>query len=314
MIYNYIDMHCDSLLKGLEDGQLYARPENMLDVKRMLSAGQMAQFFAVFFPPTVQDTQALFSKARALLLDTVAAHSDSIAMAYSAGDIARNRAAGRTSALLTLEDGRIVDGHLDRLEELFDAGVRAIALTWNGKNCFGHPNSPDPQEMAQGLTDFGKAAVGEMNRLGILIDASHLSDGSFWDVLALSQKPVAATHSNCRALCNHPRNMTDRMLTALGDKGGVVGVNFAPDFLTEDGLKTSRLEDLCRHILHILKVAGEDAVGLGTDFDGIDGDFELGTPGDLDRLFDALQQKGLTPRQLDKFTQGNALRLLGDAL
>lgn len=327
MVYRYIDMHCDSLLKGIMDGRLYDHPRNMLDVSRMASACQGAQFFAVFFPPRPPDgsrppvgaaplppDDALFEKARGLLLDTVTAHPDVIQMACSATDIEQNMKAGLCSAVLTIEDARAVDGDMEKLRWFYRAGVRAMSLTWNGQNCFGHPNAPDHMKMRLGLTDFGKDAISEMNNLGILVDVSHLSDGGFWDVAELSVKPFVATHSNCRALCDHPRNLADEMIQALASKGGVSGVNFAPQFLTPDGKHESRVEDICRHVLHFIDVGGEDSVGLGTDFDGIDGQFEIGQPTEMEKLFDALRHKGLSERQLEKFSNGNVLRVMRDAL
>jgi membrane dipeptidase len=321
-------MHCDSLLKGIDDHQLYDRPGNMLDVSRMILAGQGAQFFAVFFPPKPSDDvrppagvrpmplsdDALFERARSLLLDTAAAYSSVLRMVYNAGDIRENMRAGLISALLTVEDGRAVNGDMARLGWFFNAGVRVMGLTWNAPNCFGHPNSPDPGAMALGLTEFGREAIHEMNTLGILIDVSHLSDGGFTDVAALSKKPFAATHSNCRALCGHPRNLTDGMIRMLASAGGVAGVNFMPGFLTSDGGRESRVEDICRHVLHFINTGGEDCVALGTDFDGIDGAFEIGQPTEMSKLFDALEQRGLSERQLEKFAFSNVLRVLSDAL
>jgi membrane dipeptidase len=319
MKYNYIDMHCDTLLKEIEDGRLYNNSANMLDIHRMALAGQGAQFFAVFFPPKTPEgvqlpDDALFAKARQLLLDTAAAHPDVLRMAYTASDIERSVEAGCCAAVLTIEDARAVDGDLLNLRRFYDAGVRAMSLTWNFKNCFGYPNSPDPEIMCRGLADFGREAIPEMNRLGILIDVSHLSDGGFADVATLTSKPFAATHSNCRALCDHPRNMTDAMIRTLADKGGVAGINFAPDFLSPDSNGESRIRDLCRHVLHFIDVGGEECVGLGTDFDGIHGQFEVGQPTDMEKLFDALLQNGMSERQLEKFAFLNVLRILLDVL
>jgi membrane dipeptidase len=318
MVYRYIDMHCDSLLKGIEDNRLYDRPGNMLDICRMASADQGAQFFAVFFPPKpmlpATSDDELFERARTLLLETAAAHPGVLRMAFNAADIKAHMSDGLISAVLTVEDGRAVRGDMTRLRRFYESGVRAMALTWNGPNCFGYPNSADDADMRLGLTDFGKEAIAEMNAMGMLVDVSHLSDGGFWDVAALSEKPFVATHSNCRALCGHQRNLTDEMIRALAKKGGVAGINFHPVFLASDGKHESRVEDLCRHVLHFIDIGGEDCVGLGTDFDGIDGTFEIGRPTEMTKLFDALFQTGVTERQLEKFAFGNVLRVMSDTL
>ena len=325
----FIDMHCDTLLHSFADGELFSRPKNMLDISGMAAAGQGTQFFAVFFPPlpdpnnppppdvvipVFPEDDEYFEKATNALINAVDAHSDVIGMAYNADDIKRLNNKGRSAAVLTIEDGRFVNGDMEKLRRLHKTGVRAMSLTWNSANCFGYPNSMDSAIMNAGLTDFGKAAVAEMNELGMLIDVSHLSDGGFWELIELSKKPIVATHSNARVLCGHQRNLTDEMIKALAQNGGVSGINFCPEFLTEDGSQLCRIDDLCRHILHFINVGGEDCVGLGTDFDGISGKFEVGKPTDMHLLFDALKERSLSERQLEKFAYGNVLRLMSDTL
>ncbi len=321
MGYPYVDMHCDTLLRSMLKGSssLYDG-EGMQSIKKMREAGQMCQFFAVFFPPRdmpaqdgfqLPEDEVLWRMLTDNLTKEVEAHSDIIAMARSAEEIRDNFAAGKMSAVLSIEDGRMVNGDMERLISLKEQGVCAISLTWNFPNCFGAPNSKDRTVMNTGLTPFGKEAVGVMNDLGILVDVSHLSDGGFWDVVKLTRKPFVATHSNCRALCPHTRNLTDEMIRALSEKGGVSGINFGPEFLNADtACKDSRVEELVAHVLHFIKVGGEDCVGLGTDFDGIGGSFEIGHPTEMDKLFAALSQKGLTERQLDKLGSGNVLRVM----
>lgn len=321
----YIDMHCDTLgvcLRGETD--IFELDSTMLDIKRMAAAGQAAQFFAVFFRPEGESLPSgaplpaddeFFDLHRNLLLGSIAAHGESLALARSAGDIERNRAGGKVSAVLTLEDGRAVDGKLERIRAFYERDVRVITLTWNGENCFGSPNSRDKRVMSRGLTAFGAQAVEYMNELGMLIDVSHLSDGGFWDVARMSRKPFAATHSNCRSLSPHPRNLTDEMILALAGRGGVAGLNFFPPFLSSapDGMR-SRVEDMCRHVMYMLNAGGEDCIALGSDFDGIHGRLEIGSPTDMHLLFDALKKAGLNARQLEKFAYGNVLRVLRDCL
>lgn len=321
----FIDMHCDTLgacLRGERD--IFSLPDRMLDIRRMAAAGQAAQFFAVFFRPEgetlpdgspLPDDDAFFEMHRALLLQSAAAHADRFALAHSAEDIEKNRAEGKISAILTLEDGRAVRGELERLRWFYERDVRVITLTWNGENCFGSPNSADACVMGRGLTPFGMQAVEYMNELGMLVDVSHLSDGGFWDVCRISEKPFAATHSNCRALAPHTRNLTDEMIRALAERGGAAGLNYFPPFLSPDPQENrSRVEDMCRHVLHMLKVGGEDCIALGSDFDGIYGELELASPEDVPGLFAALEKAGLTPRQLEKFAYGNVMRVLRESL
>lgn len=334
--YQYADMHCDTLLYGVGKGlnDIYEMSEAMLDIKRLKQADVLCQFLAVFFPPRpdmltpeqrarhlqsgrpeMPPDEELFSKAVKLMQDSMAAHKDIIRQAYNYDDVMKNKEQGLVSGVLTIEDGRIVNGSFDRLEQLAKTGVRAIALTWNFENCFGAPNSRDPKIMSKGLTAFGKEAIEAMNELGILVDVSHLSDGGFYDVAKISKKPFVATHSDCRALAAHPRNLTDGMIRILAEKGGVSGINFAPAFLDDTpGNEESRISDMVRHVKHFIEVGGEDCVGIGTDFDGIGGHLEVGEPGQLAFLFDALEKAGITPRQIDKIASGNVLRVMKETM
>ncbi len=333
--YQYADMHCDTLLYGVGKGlnDIYEMPEAMLDIKRLKQADVLCQFLAVFFPPRpdmltpeqraerlklrpqMPPDEELFSKAVKLMQDSMAAHKDIIRQAYNYEEVMKNKEQGLVSGVLTIEDGRIVNGSFDHLEQLAKTGVRAIALTWNYENCFGAPNSKDPKIMSKGLTAFGKEAIEAMNELGILVDVSHLSDGGFYDVAKISKKPFVATHSDCRALAAHPRNLTDEMIRILAEKGGVSGINFAPAFLDDTpGNEESRVSDMVRHVKHFIEVGGEDCVGIGTDFDGIRGHLEVGEPGRLALLFDALENAGITPRQIDKIASGNVLRVMKEVM
>lgn len=322
-MYSYVDMHCDTLLRTLQgDSGLLYENSGMQSLKLMQEAKQMCQFFAVFFPPRHEEhvpamppDDEFFRILCGNLHKEVAKHSDFIAMAHNYDEIMSNWEKGLSSAVLTVEDGRLVDGSMEKLHFLYEQGVRAIALTWNFANCFGFPNSKDADIMDKGLTDFGKEAIEEMNRLGILIDVSHLSDGGFYDVAKLSRKPFIASHSNCRVLTPHQRNLTDDMIKVLAEHGGVSGINFCPAFISQNVESTkSRVEDLAAHVLHFIKVGGEDCVGIGTDFDGVEGELEIAHPTQMTLLFDALEKRGVTPRQLDKLASGNVLRVIKEAM
>ena len=326
MDYSWIDMHCDSLLRAYRNGA-----DSLWDgaghqsLKKMAESGQMLQFFAVFFPPrpseekesglpesrgpkTPAEDLAYFLKLREMLAEQLSAHADRAAPVLNAEEIRRNAAKGIASAMLTVEDGRIVDSDIHRIAWLREMGVRAIGLTWNHPNCLGFPNSRDPQENRRGLTPFGREAVLVMNRQGILVDVSHLSDGGFFEVAEISQKPFVASHSNARAVVDHPRNLSDEMLLRLADRGGVTGLNLVPEFLNDRDLPGT-VEMLLAHARHIVRIAGEDSLGIGSDFDGFDGACEISSPSQMPLLFRAME-KEFTPRQIDKFTSGNVLRVL----
>ena len=237
--------------------------------------------------------------------------SSSIAITHNYDELITNRDNGKMSAILTVEEGGILHNKMEYLEELYRQGIRLITLTWNYENCIGYPNSREPERMKQGLKPFGIEVVRRMNELGMLIDVSHLSDGGFWDVVQYSTKPFVASHSNARTLCPHPRNLTDEMIRALAEKGGVAGVNFYPYFLRENGKAT--VVDIANHAWHLYQIGGEDVVAIGTDFDGFDeGELNITHIGDMHRVYDAMVQRGFTPRQMDKILNGNILRVLQD--
>ena len=176
-------------------------------------------------------------------------------------DIDRAIAAGKIAAFLSIEGGEALAGSLGVLRMLYKVGVRSLTLTWNGRNELGDGVGAS----GKGLTAFGRAVVREMNDLGMLVDVSHLSERGFWDAMKVSTQPLIASHANCRALCDHPRNLTDAQIRAVAGQGGVIGVTFVPDFL---GGETPSVDNVLDHIDHMIAVGGEDCVGLGSDFDG----------------------------------------------
>ena len=321
----YIDMHCDTLLKGVreEREEIYELPEAMADVKRLKEAQVICQFFAIFFPPKqsqypegikpLPEDEELFKKAREIFQNTIQKHGEVLGQAVNYQEVIRQQEAGRVAGILTMEDGRAVLGSFERLQYFYSQGVRLISLTWNYENCFGAPNSKDVKIMQRGLTSFGKEAVGVMNDLGILVDVSHLSDGGFWDVAALSKKPFVASHSNCRSLCNHTRNLTDEMIHSLAEHSGVAGVNFEPTFLQE-GKQESTMERIAAHIKHFVQIGGEECVGIGTDFDGIQGVFEVGEPTAMERLFAYLHRSGFSEDLIEKIAYRNVFRVIKESM
>lgn len=323
----FIDMHCDSLMKLManpENTDLYDSPVTSVDFKRMKEGGQMAQFFAIFMLPEeawkmvdidpVSDEDYI-AGCRNILNKNLEKYAPFAAPAETASEIEANYSSGKPSAVLTMEDGRAVLGKMENLERFYDMGVRAIALTWNYENCFGFPNSADAALMQKGLKPFGKEAVEYMQELGILVDVSHLSDGGFYDVADICRKPFAATHSNCRALSPHQRNLTDEMIRILGDAGGVSGINFSPNFLNEDiTAQNSTAFLMAKHARHMADTGGIECVGLGSDLDGIEGDLEVYDCAQLWRLEDALIKEGFSSSEIEKIFYKNVLRVMKDAI
>ena len=314
-----IDMHCETFwLMMRKKGVSLQKNDLCIDIEKMKKAGSMAQFFASFIHMSEFNGVNAVEEAYQYALEMIAYGkaelgkcSDSISIAHNFNELIANRDSGKMSAVLTVEEGGIINNKMEYLEELHRQGIRLITLTWNHENCIGFPNSREPEVMNQGLKPFGVEVVKRMNELGMLIDVSHLSDGGFWDVMEYSTKPVVASHSNARALCNHPRNLTDEMIKALAKKGGVVGVNFYPYFLHESGKAT--MEDISEHLWHMYQVGGEDVIAFGTDFDGFDeGELDISHMGEMNLVYEAIKKRGFTERQMDKILNGNILRVLRD--
>lgn len=320
-----IDMHCDTLMKAYFTNRedIYDNPDFDLDIKRMKENGVMSQFFAIFVPSKkayekigkeyISDDEYIETCAK-IYRQTLERYPDIVRKATSASDIERNFKDGFVSAVLSMEDGVAVQGDMKKLDHYYDLGVRALSLTWNFPNCFGYPNSKDPEIMQKGLTDFGKEAVLHMQDIGMLVDVSHLNDGGFEDVYRLSKVPFVATHSNCRALCNHTRNMTDEMIKKLHEKGGIMGINICPDFLDDTpGNMDSKVSRLCDMIEHEKSIASIDVCAVGTDIDGTHGNFEVAGPCEMNKVYDELIRRGFTSEEVEKVAYKNVLRVMQEA-
>lgn len=332
----FVDMHCDTLTSLYKNPVSGSLKQNRLsvDLDRLKKNGRVIQFFACFvnlkdfmkkcmekssgpdtydldsayeYVCTVLDRFDDFTTDNKVLCRLVKTPDDIDAVLYSEG---KEQTALPVGAVLTVEEGGILDGSMERLESLFHRGVRLITLTWNYVNCMGYPNCAEPAANSKGLTSFGFQVVRRMEELGMIVDVSHMSDGGFFDVAKTMKKPFVASHSNARALCAHPRNLTDEMLKILGEHGGVAGLNFCPGFLDQKNGCT--LEAMTAHVRHIIHVAGEDAAALGTDFDGISGKLAITGTDQMYLLHQALESCGLPERVIDKVWYGNAVRVMKD--
>lgn len=222
---------------------------------------------------------------------------------------------GALAAVLHLEGAEAIDGNFELLDVLYAAGLRSLGPVWSRPNAYGHgvpfrcPSSPDT---GPGLTDLGKKLIAACNQRKILIDLSHLNERGFWDVAAISDGPLVATHSNAHALSPHSRNLTDQQLAAIRDTGGVVGVNFATAFLRQDGRMDADtpIELVIDHVEHILKHVGEDGVCFGSDFDGAGIPAGLGDAAGLQKLVEVLRARGYGELLIEKVCHKNWLRVL----
>jgi len=313
-----IDLHCDTIsriMKNPERAEL-ARNSFHVDLEKLEQSHSVAQFFALFINMKQQlEKDSDYLEYCLHMLDRfyleIAANAHRIALARNDAEMESNMRKGLLSAFLTIEEGGVLKGSLSHLRNFYRLGVRLLTLTWNYPNEIGFPNLQQ-EYREKGLTDFGKELVVEMNRLGMLIDVSHLSDQGFYDVSQISSQPFVASHSNARALKGHPRNLTDDMIRVLADKGGIIGINFYANFLGEGG--TSKIDDIVRHIRHIRNIGGIDVLAIGTDFDGISGCMEIENIGQIDKLCLALEHNGFHANEIDKIFCHNARRIIRDVL
>lgn len=345
-----VDMHCDTISALFEKkraGEKVSLRENdcHVDILKMKQSDYMLQNFALFVEmgrcsEPWQEVQELFE----IYMQEIAANRDSIAPVLSYGDIEKNRREGKISAMLTVEEGGVCGGDLEKLHTLYKQGVRMMTLLWNYPNELGFPNLDRMQgkklhiaeqggnssvfnivkqnylntpNTEDGLTDKGIAFVEEMEKLGMIIDVSHMSDAGFYDVFQYTKKPFVASHSNSRYSCPCVRNLSDDMIRKLAERGGVMGLNFCGDFLTQYPVGVQNpgtIAAVVKHAKHIVAVGGVECLGLGSDFDGIDTHAELSGADKMGLLWDALHKSGFTQEQLDKIFCENVLRVYKEVL
>ena len=309
-----IDLHCDTLSRLLADRRagggdtLRSGPGGHVSLEKLRDSGYLLQAFACFVDlKSTEDPWGEVLALAELYREEAEKNRDLLASILSFSDLEQAKAEGRTGGLLTVEEGGVLEGDLDRLQTLHDLGVRLITLTWNYENELGFPNGK-----TGGLKPKGFDCLAEMERLRMIPDVSHLGDDGFWDVCRAAKRPFLASHSCCRALRDHPRNLTDDMLRALADRGGIVGVNFYSHFLGTDPV--SRTGDILRHLRHMLDVGGLHLPALGSDFDGIDCALELGDAGGMPSLLAAMDAGGFTAEEIEAVTRKNAWTFLREAL
>jgi len=304
-----VDAHTDTLTKLIATGEnIYSNSLN-LDIKRMKKRGKYVQFFAAFISPEYYGGRAM--KRAIELIDKFyeqwKTYKDDMMLCCNYNDIVTSLNENKVAAILSIEGGEALQGSLAALRMFYKLGVRSICLTWNNRNEIA--DGVAEGITGGGLTNFGREVVREMNRLGMLIDLSHISERGFWDVITLSQQPVILSHSNARAVLNHRRNVTDEQIKAVKENGGVIGINLYPYFLNQAGVHS--VSDAIRHIEHIISIAGEDHVGIGADFDQMEPVFD-GIDGVkyIENIIEELLKMNYTTDIVSKIAGGNFLRVI----
>lgn len=301
-----VDTHCDTLLARAEAHNEFTRSASPhVTPQRLRDGGVTLQVCALFSGsagPKGQGRQA----PRAMADAQLAALSQLTENGVRKVDSPFDAREGETCLMLSIEGGEIIGDSLDELRYFHSLGVRLFALTWNFENDIGYPHCSGGQH---GLKPFGWEAVREMNRLGIAVDVAHLGEGGFWDLVFHNDKPPMTSHSCCRRLRNHTRNLTDDQIRALIDCGGWMGINFYTNFLTDTGHAT--LDTVVDHIAHVAELGGVEHVGFGSDFDGIDSAPEgLEHPGLIPNLLDALRRRGFGEAEIEGIAGKNFLRYM----
>lgn len=316
MSYPVFDLHCDSALallgKDLAGAGRLKKNGHHIDLERAAKYPGYAQCFACFTTPmeklpgrfTVED---MFERELSILLREINDNQDIIRQAFSSEDIAANRDNGLMSAIFTIEGPAGFGFDPALLENLYQIGFRISTLGWNEDNVL-----TGSHITGSGLTDLGKEYVAEAQRLGMLIDVSHISDKGFWDILNVTRAPVIATHSNSRRICNVSRNLTDEMFLAICQTGGVVGINQCAHFLGDD----PTLDTACDHIIHFMELDPEGKhIALGGDLDGVDM-LPEGFSGieSYDALAERLVDRGLSEGNVMDIFWNNAFGVMQNAI
>ena len=317
-----LDTHCDTPM-FFADGVRFDRrdPKLLVDLHKMTDGRQDSTIMVAYLPQPKKDetfrqnvrfdvngpkeyADLIFDKIE----NIVSENSQYLALARTPGQLWENKHHGQKSIMLGIDNGLALEGDIANIRHFADRGVVYITLCHNGDNdiC----DSARGNNTHNGVSDFGAKVIGEMNRLGVMVDLSHAHEKSFWDAMDISATPIVCSHSSCRALCDHPRNLTDSQMKALADKGGVCQITIYHGFLRTEGEATVR--DVLEHLDHAVKVMGIDHVGIGTDFDGDGGVRGMASSADFVNFTRMLMAKRYNEKDIQAILGGNFLRVMAD--
>ena len=317
-----LDTHCDTPMFFADDVRFDRRdPKLLVDLHKMTDGRQDSTIMVAYLPQPKKDetfrqnvrfdvngpkeyADLIFNKIE----NIVSENSQYLAFARTPGQLWENKHRGQKSIMLGIENGLALEGDIANIKHFADRGVVYITLCHNGDNdiC----DSARGNNTHNGVSEFGAKVIAEMNRLGVMVDLSHAHEKSFWDALDISATPIVCSHSSCRALCDHPRNLTDSQMKALADKGGVCQITIYHGFLRSDGEAT--VMDVLAHLDHAVKVMGIDHVGIGTDFDGDGGVRGMASSADFVNFTRMLMAKRYSEQDIQAILGGNFLRLMAD--
>lgn len=316
-----VDTHCDTLMQFLHQGwpnpparKLGERSDRgHIDLPRMIEGGVTCQTFAIYTGrrAIVPEASLMAMKMVDKFYTEIEANPEIVAVTTH-DEIVAAKKAGKVCGLLSLEGAEPLMGDIALLRVYYKLGMRMLSFAWNYRTPFADGLGAKRSESK--LPELGVQALEEMNRLGIVFDVSHLCDSVFWDVNDVVKRPFIASHSNARALCSHARNCTDDMIKAIADHGGVLGMNYAPQFIV-DGGENVTVMDMVDHIDHIVKLVGPDHVGLGSDFDGIGPPPKgIETVDQTPNVTRELVKRGYSDEDILKILGGNHMRVFKEVI
>ena len=271
----FFDLHCDTAYKMYTENQGFYKNSLAVSGEKGEIFDSWYQTFAIWMPEDLEPPFLFYQNTLSYL---------------------KQNLCGKVKPIFAVEGGTVLENDIDRLYWLEHDGVKLLTLTWNGENAIAGGSKSD-----KGLTDFGRTVINKMNKLNMAVDVSHLNDKSFYKVIELAQKPIA-THSNCRFVCDVPRNLSDNQIKLICEKHGIIGLNFYPLFLGENVY-----EKIYRNIFHLCDMGYENNIAIGSDFDGADMSSNLCNITKIPDLYTFLERKGLDELLLDKIFYKNAI-------
>jgi len=308
----FIDLHCDTSGRIFYENLDLKSQLCKVNIDNLKKGGALGQVFAFFVDQELnEDSYEEFLKLYNNFMKEINGNLNNIEIVRNIEELKNAEKANKIGAFLSIEEGEVINGSVDNLKKVYEMGIRILTITWNYKNQLAYPNSEYTYKN-KGLTKKGIEVIEECENLGIIPDVSHLSDAGFYDLIRVCKKPFIASHSNSRAITNHPRNLEDNMIRLLAEKGGIMGINFCSDFL--GGASVSSIEDIISHIKHIKNIGGIDVLAIGSDFDGIMNEVEIRDISELDKLYVALKHNNFKESEIEKIFYKNVIRVFEETL
>jgi membrane dipeptidase len=327
----YIDFHCDTIseLADHPEAGTLQRSRLCIDLEKLGKGAAAIQDFALFVDMhRCSDPWERYQFLLQCYKRELERNQDRLHPVLSAADVGLADREGKIGSMLSIEEGGVIGGSADKLDQVWKDGVRLITLTWNYPNELGWPNGMEGPD--KGITETGWNIIDRMDELHMIVDTSHLNDQGTREILERRKRAPVASHSDARALTQVPRNLPDDLIRAFGEKGGLIGLNFSRNFIGSKAVdslpgrmdidfsagpvRCTLIHDIVRHARHLTEVGGEDTVCLGTDFDGIEPFLELKDASQMPKLADAMKKGGFTEAQVEKIFRKNAERYLKDTL